>query len=283
MNFTDLLNSITLLGGKIKAKLALKLDKTDIEGRGLLTSLDMTTGAGLALAQALPGALYGKGLIVGRARATELGLIGPVATGNKTGVLKIFAEASGATGTTPFNAIRREFSGSSGLMFTQYAIDATTWSAWVGVAALTSTVQSALQFNIAPNVTLTDTPSAITAAYGAVFKATAQVYVRATDDTGLTGELIVSNIATLDPLWALTNTDVGILTVWAEANGSNSATSPKVQRELLINGRTLQSSGVSNTTTWSAWTLKREIANTITISTAAPSGGSDGDIWMQYS
>lgn len=283
MNFTDLMTSITLLGGKIKAKLALKLDKSDIDGRGLLTNLDMTTGAGLALAQALPGALYGKGVIFGRARATELGLTGPVATGNKTGLLKIFAEiASGATGVTPFNSIRREFSGQGGATYAQYAIDATTWSAWTQLATVDGNIKSASAFLIAPNSVLVGTPVEITA-LGNTLKHVTQVHVRASDDGALTGELIVSNIATLDPLFSSNNTDVGILTVWSDTLGTNASQAARINRQLDINGRTLFSSALQSDTVWSAWTLKREIANTITVSTAAPSGGQDGDIWLQYS
>jgi hypothetical protein len=283
MNFTALMSSISLLGGKIKTKLALKLDKADIDGRGLLTPLDMTAGAGLAIAQALPGALYGKGIIFGRAKASDLGgLTGPVVTGGKTGVLKIFAEInSGATGSTPFACIRREFSGSGGLMFVQYAVDATTWSAWQGVATTDGTIKQAQSFYLASQAAYVGTPIVASA----VIQGTmimAQVRVRATDDTNITDELIISNIATLDPLWSVSNTDVGILTMWTEATGTN-LTNPFIRRELLINGRTLVSSALTTDSAWGAWTLKREIANTITVSTAAPSGGQDGDIWLQYS
>lgn len=282
INFTDLLNSITLLGTKIKTKLALKLDKADIEGKGITASLDMTTGAGLALAQALPGALYNKGVIVGRARATEIGLSGPVATGNKTGLLKIYAEIpSDATGISPFNSIRREFSGQSGAMYVQYAVDATTWSAWTAIATQDGNVKSASAFLVSPNPALVGTPIDI-AALGIIQKYTTQVHVRAADDGNITGELLVPNIADLDPLFSETSTDVGMLTLWTETLGNN-ATTYKMHRELLINGRTLLSSATTVDTTWGAWTLKREIANTIIVSTAAPSGGLDGDIWIMYS
>lgn len=263
---------------------------------GVYKDYDMIAEPGLTVAKALPGALYGLGYAQGRARGQDIGMTGPQATGGRSGLLRIYAAIpSGATGNTPFNAIRREYDGWNGMKFVQYAVDANTWSTWEQVALMSGTIKAAQGLNLGTAVNVVGTPADFITANGLSSQLAAQVFVRAATDSALTTQLIVANIAALDPNYSTAGKDTGILNVWTDAIGTNGApASTKVYRELNINGRTLVSSAFQADTTWGAWALKvlpieqggtagKTMANrNIFISTADPSGGADGDIWLKY-